>query len=88
VKKDLETVGFAVARVEEDEFAYRFLDGGALLRHFMIRESFLPEWMEIVSPLEREGVFARCEELLSTLARYRGELRMRIPFALLDCRRR
>lgn len=88
MKKDLETAGFTVIRAEEDEFAYRFLDGGAMLRHFMVLESFLPEWKKIVSPPEREGVFARCEERLNTLARYRGELRMSIPFALLDCRRR
>lgn len=82
----LEESGFRVASETLHSFSLRFVDGGALLGHHLIRDGFLPAWRAIPPPDRVEAVFARLGERLQQVAVERGELRLTIPFACLDCR--
>jgi arsenite methyltransferase len=80
--------GFEPTRVDESSFSLRFLDGTALLSHFFVRLGFLEAWRSVSPERERERVLGRLEERLNEQARRRGELRLDVPFACLDCRAR
>jgi arsenite methyltransferase len=86
VRDLLAAAGFETLRVEEDSFSLRFLDGTALFTHFFVRLGFLEAWRTVPPERERERVFGLLEERLNQLARKRGELRLDVPFACLDCR--
>jgi arsenite methyltransferase len=86
VRALLAGAGFDMLRVEEGTFPLRFLDGTALLTHSFVRLGFLDAWRSVPPEGERERVFAVLEERLNEVARERGELRLDVPFACLDCR--
>jgi ubiquinone/menaquinone biosynthesis C-methylase UbiE len=79
--------GFRVRRVREDSFVMRFRDGSALLDHFFIKIAFLEPWKGIVPAQEAAEVFRLLEEELNAAAWRKGELRLTVPFACLDCRK-
>ena len=83
----LRAAGFAIESAERDEFVWRFLDGRALFRHFIIRLGFLPGWASVVGEPDAPHVFAALEKRLDHMAGVRGELPLAIPFACLDCRK-
>ncbi len=80
--------GFETTRMSEGSFSLRFLDGTALLSHFFVRLGFLESWMAVPPAREVDRVFALLELRLNEFARRRGELRLDVPFACLDCRAR
>ena len=71
--------GFAVTKVEEDSFEMRFLDGSAMLRHFLVRIGFLDAWRKIVTTEEEEEVFGLLEKRLNEAASEQSGLRMTVP---------
>ncbi len=79
----LESAGFRVNRVVEDEFTLRFLDGSAFLRHSLTRVGFLDGW-RVTDPAEEEVVFAALEDRLNALAREHGELRLTVPMLYVE----
>lgn len=79
--------GFQVSSVAYDQFAYRFVDGTAFLNHYVIRLAFLDGWKGIVPPGHQEEVFSAIEEGLNRKASEQGELRMDVPFVVIDCQR-
>ena len=83
----LEAAGFAVERVGEREHRMRFANGGALLRHHLIRLGFLPDWKALVPGDRAVDVFALLERRLDELARERGEVSLRIPILCVEARR-
>jgi arsenite methyltransferase len=88
VRALVSAAGFDIVRVTEESFSLRFLDGTALLSHFFVRLGFLDSWWSIPPPRHRDEVLALLERRLNELARGRGELRLDVPFACLDCRAR
>jgi ubiquinone/menaquinone biosynthesis C-methylase UbiE len=78
--------GFETLRISEGSFSLRFLDGRTLFSHFFVRLAFLDAWRSIPPERERDRVFTLLEQRLDELARRRGELRLDVPFACLDCR--
>lgn len=84
ITADLEVAGFMVERVEEREFAMRFVDGGSFLRHHFIRLGFVEAWKKVVPEVDRVLIFGRLEEDLNRLAADLGELRLTVPMAYLQ----
>jgi hypothetical protein len=73
-----------VTRVEQQELPMRFVDGSALLRHYLIKVGFLPAWKAVVSDADRARVFERLESNLNAVAAREGELRLTIPLAYIE----
>jgi arsenite methyltransferase len=88
VRALLDGAGFDTVDVSEGSFALRFLDATALFSHFFVRLGFLEGWRSVPPAGETERVFAVLEQRLDELAGRRGELRLDVPFACLDCRAR
>jgi ubiquinone/menaquinone biosynthesis C-methylase UbiE len=79
--------GFRVARIVESAFTMRFADGGALLRHWLIRIGFLDGWRAVVNQQDEQSVFAALEARLNTLAQAEGGLALTVPMVYLEARR-
>ena len=88
VRAALEEAGFVVTGESRHSFSLRFADGRALLGHHLIRTGFLPAWRAVPPPARAEAVLARLGRRLERVAAERGELRLEVPFACLDCRAR
>jgi arsenite methyltransferase len=88
VRALLAAAGFDTVEVSEGSFSLRFLDATALFSHFFVRLGFLEAWRSVPPEGETERVFALLERRLDELAGRRGELRLDVPFACLDCRAR
>jgi arsenite methyltransferase len=80
----LEDAGFRIARVIEDGFVMRFLDGSAMLRHSLTRFGFLDGWRSVVRREEEEEVFRLLEERMNERAAREGELRMTVPMLYVE----
>lgn len=78
----IEAAGFRVTRSEIEHFTMRFLDGSALLRHWLVYW-FLLGWRAVVEPAVEREVFAALEERLNAV----GELRMTVPMLYLEAER-
>ncbi len=72
--------GFRVEQAAHDQFAYRFADGAAMLRHAFFRNFQVPHWRELVPAARRDALFAELEARLNHQARELGELRLSVPF--------
>jgi len=79
--------GFTIARVTEDQFQLRYLDGSAFLRHFFIRLGFLSDWRGVIDAHDEAEIFGQVEDRLNQKARQDGELRMTIPMLLVEAER-
>ena len=88
MREHVEAAGFTVAQVVEDEFTLSFTDGTTMFDHFLMRSGFVGPWLELVDEGRRAAVFSEVEDRLNLLAARAGGLRLSIPFACLDCRRR
>jgi hypothetical protein len=80
----VEQAGFKISRVVEDEFEMRYLDGSALLRHWLTLVGFLEGWKSVIDKDDQPRVFAGLERKLNELARRNGELRMSVPMLYLE----
>ena len=79
IRELLEDARFSVLKIIRDKFYMRYIDGTALLRHFLTIVGFLPGWRSVL-PLEREAeVFALLEKKLNEQADWDGELKMTVP---------
>ena len=76
--------GFTPARSETEMTSFRFLDGSAMLRHFIIKEAFLDEWRRLLDPNTEKEVFRHLEQDLNHLAREKGELNLSVPMAYIE----
>ncbi len=80
--------GFRVEQVAHDQFAYRFADGTAMLRHAFFRNYQVPHWRELVPVALRDSFMADFEARLNRVARELGELRLTVPFVTVSAGRR
>lgn len=79
--------GFAPTRTETEMTSFRFLDGGAMLRHFLIKEAFLDDWRRILDAGTEKDVFRRVEQGLNVAAREKGVLHLSVPMAYIEARK-
>ena len=83
----LEHSGFELTRVIEDRFTLRYLNGSALLRHWLTRIGFLEGWRSVIDRQEEVALFTALEDNLNARAVIDGELRLSIPMLYLEgCR--
>ena len=82
----VEAAGFGISKVVEDRFTYRFLDGSAMLRHWLVRIGFLDAWRSVVDRDDEQKAFTMLEERLNEVAHDKGELRMTIPMLYVEAR--
>jgi arsenite methyltransferase len=75
----VERSGFKVTRVIEAGFRMRYLDGSALLNHFLTKFGFLEGWRNVVDPGDEKAIFAAIEKRLNDIAATTGDLSMTIP---------
>lgn len=83
----LEGTGLRTERVLEEPFVLRCCDGRALLRHTLVRYSFLEDWRRVVAGEDEAAIFRSLEAALDELARSSGELRVTVPMLYLEARR-
>ncbi len=82
----IEQAGFSISKMVEDQFTMRFVDGSALMRHFLTRVGFLGGWRAVVRPDEERAVFQQIDKRLNAIARQQGMLTMTIPMLYLEAR--
>ncbi|MBO0778326.1 MAG: methyltransferase domain-containing protein [Ktedonobacteraceae bacterium] len=80
----LTRAGFVLATVKEDQFEMRYLDGSALLNHWLTKIGFLEGWRGVVDRKDEERVFSELERRLNERARREGELRMTVPMLYVE----
>lgn len=76
--------GFTPTRSESEMTSLRFVDGSALLRHFIIKEAFLDDWRKLLDPNTEADVFRLVEQELNRQARDNGEVKLSVPMAYLE----
>ncbi len=81
---DLQAAGFQIARMQEETFQLRYVDGSALFSHILTQFGFLDGWRQVVAPEDEEQVFLLLEKKLNQVARSRGELCMTVPMLYLE----
>ena len=86
--KLVEESGFHPSQTVLDQFQFRFLDGSALLKHFLTRIGFLEGWRSVVDPQDEALVFESLEESLNSLAQQQGGLNLTIPMLYLEARKK
>jgi len=79
--------GFQVSKLAEDQFAFRFTDGSALLRHFLTRIGFLQGWRSVVDPSDEDVVFRSLEESLNSWSQQQGGLNLTVPMLYLEAQK-
>jgi arsenite methyltransferase len=68
-----------------NSFDYRFADGTAMLNYYVIREFFLPAWIEFLPFHNVKSIFKEIEATLNKVAAQKGGLRLQVPFVCFDC---
>jgi arsenite methyltransferase len=82
-----EKAGFSVGNIKLESFKYRYIDASAFFNHYLIRNYFLPSWLNIVPPVSQKMIFDEIEEQLNGIAREKGEFVITIPFVCIDGKR-
>lgn len=84
LSNQLQTAGFRVGKIREDQFHLRYLDGSAFFTHFLTQIGFLENWRRVVDQEDEDHVFMLLENRLNLLARNTGELRLTVPMLYLE----
>lgn len=88
IQDKIEENGFEIKKVIKDNFAYTFADGTAMFNHYFIQLAFLEGWKSIVPAARLESIFDKVEKKLNKVAEEKGEIRLSIPFVVIDCSRK
>jgi ubiquinone/menaquinone biosynthesis C-methylase UbiE len=83
----IESAGFRVTRIFEDQFHMRYLDGSAFMRHFLTVIGFLDGWRAVMDVADEVAIFTELENRLNALAHERGELTMTVPMLYVEGRK-
>jgi len=76
---------YSINEISHDEFAYRFVDGTAMINHFLIKLAFIDSWKEFIPEERQKEFFAELVQRLNQLAQSNGFLKLTVPFAIIDC---
>jgi len=79
--------GFHVKHANAKSFKMDFLDGTAMLNHYLVKYWFLDGWKKVLKEEDRESVFDQLEMVLNERAAQRGHFSLTIPYVTVDCRR-
>ncbi|MDR3627045.1 MAG: methyltransferase domain-containing protein [Ignavibacteriaceae bacterium] len=85
IKMILNENHFEVKEVIEDKFYLRFADATTMFNHSFIKYWFLDNWKKIAPVRNTELIFDRVKSRLNSLAEEQGELKLSIPFAVINC---
>jgi arsenite methyltransferase len=77
--------GFVIRDLEHDQFNYKFTDGTAMLNHHFIRLAFMESWKSFLPENKQEEIFDIIELRLNEQAKLLGEVRLSIPFVMINC---
>ena len=77
--------GYIINETSHAKFEYKFVDGSAMLNHFLIKLAFVGSWKALLPDDRQEEIFKEIEVRLNNLADQSGELLLTIPFVLIDC---
>lgn len=78
---------YEINRMIERSFDMRFVDGSAMLNHFLVKLGFLDGWRSVVGDADEKAIFERVEELLNEEAAKSGELRMSVPMLFIEAKK-
>lgn len=84
----LEETGFSVENIFHDSFRLRFVDGTAMLNHYLIRYWFMDGWKKVLNPNKLITIFEQIESKLNQATELNGEIVLTIPFVTIDCKRK
>ena len=76
--------GFLIKDAVQDQFAYTFADGTAMLHHYFIRLAFMGAWMNILPADRAEQIFDTIETRLNEQARLTGGMQLSIPYVVIN----
>lgn len=79
---------FAITQIKQDVFFFKYVDGTAMLNHFLIKVGFLEGWVEILPEDKVEFIFDKLESELNKISEKQGELKLTIHFAIFDCEKK
>lgn len=79
--------GYNYGKMIEKSFDMRFVDGSAMLNHFLVKLGFLDGWRSVVGPEDERAIFERVEDLLNEEAAKSGELRMTVPMLFIEAKK-
>jgi ubiquinone/menaquinone biosynthesis C-methylase UbiE len=86
--QQLELAGYDITCVIEDQCTLRYLNGTALLRHWLTRIGFMDGWRSVLDTSDEETVFTALERNLNAVAGIDGELRLTVPMLYLEGKRK
>lgn len=75
---------FTEKNIVHDQFCYKFADGTSMLSHYFIRLAFMDSWLKIIQPENAEEIFEIIENRLNLKAEEEGEIKLSIPFVLIN----
>jgi arsenite methyltransferase len=76
--------GFIIKDLEHDQFNYKFSDGTTMLNHYFIRLAFMDSWIKILPANKSEQIFDTIEIKLNEQAKILGNIKLTIPFVLIN----
>ena len=75
---------FVIKNAEYDQFSYKFTNGTAMLNHHFIKIAFMDSWKKILPEDKIHDVFKMIEIELNKQAEKFGELKLSIPFVMIN----
>lgn len=88
IKRNLSESGYEVGFVLHNKFKMQFLDGTAMLNHYLIKYWFLPSWKEILKRKDQERIFDQLEKIFNDYANSKGYITLTIPYVTVVCIRK
>ena len=79
-----EQAGFSVLKMLRERSQLRYLDGSAMMHHFLTVVGFLPAWRASIPKEKEREVFGLLEKKLNEQADWDGELKMTVPMLFVE----
>jgi len=76
---------FLIKDIEYDQFNYKFSNGSSMLNHHFIKIAFMDSWKNIIPEHKRQMVFELVENRMNEQAKENGEIKLSVPFVLINC---
>lgn len=87
MKQFLIEAGFAIRSVVRDAFGMNFVDAATMFNHSLIKYWFLNGWKAVLQQRDLERIFEEIEQRMNAVAREKGEIRLTVPFVVIDMQR-
>ncbi len=80
----MNSYGFHIQNILFNEFYYRYSDGTSFLDSFFIKYAFLPIWLKILPKTKAIEILKEVENKLNMFALNNSELKLEVPFFVLN----